>query len=475
MTPPPAAPSSVASRWFAVGWGLVVVGVVGEAFAYPALALGPAAAAAVGYLLVLAAAPRARWSAAWLLGMTLLVRVPGVVLGPVLSDDLHRYVWEGEVVRRGLDPYALGPNAAELAGLRAELPALHAALNHPDVSAAYPPLTQAVHAGLVALARIPGGDFVARAELLVRGFYLACDLGVFALLLGLAARRGRSAASAAAWGFCPLLAFEFGGSGHFDALAILLVVAAFAWTERATEDRAPAPPTARKRAAPLAPLGAGLALVAAVLVKFLPIVALAGWVRERRPSWAKLAVLALALGVGLAPLLASARGLAGLGEYASRWEAFNVVHRVVHGALERWRGSGADPLELAHDSRIACGVLWLVAVAVAWRRCRGDGLAFTRAAIGAFLVLTPVLHPWYLAWIVPFLALGAHPAWAWLVASGPFLYATLAGGRARGDWSEPAWLWPFVVVPLVLLAGFELARARRASRVRGESASSARP
>lgn len=85
-------------------------------------------------------------------GMSLRVVVGGAIAlrlvafagTPDLSDDLYRYVWEGEVLARGESPYALAPDAPELEHVRAARPELAARVGHPDVPAAYPPLVQAV-------------------------------------------------------------------------------------------------------------------------------------------------------------------------------------------------------------------------------------------------------------------------------------------------------------------------------------------
>ena len=83
--------------------------------------------------------------------------------------------------------------------------------------------------------------------------------------------------------------------------------------------------------------------------------------------------------------------------------------------------------------------------------------------MGGFLLLTPTLHPWYLAWIVPFLALRPMLGWSLLVALAPLLYWPLARWRAEGVWSEPGWLWPVLVLALLGGGVFEILRARRSA------------
>ena len=71
--------------------------------------------------------------------------------------------------------------------------------------------------------------------------------------------------------------------------------------------------------------------------------------------------------------------------------------------------------------------------------------------LGAGMIVTPTLHPWYLCWALPFLACFPSRAWTWLVALAPASYVLLVGWRLEGVWREPAWLWPLWVLPFLAL------------------------
>jgi hypothetical protein len=54
---------------------------------------------------------------------------------------------------------------------------------------------------------------------------------------------------------------------------------------------------------------------------------------------------------------------------------------------------------------------------------RNDSIIrFAFLSIGAFLILTPTLHPWYLTWIVPFLCFNKNRAWLILTGTVVFYY-----------------------------------------------------
>lgn len=358
---------------------------------------------------------------------------------PGLSDDVHRYVWEGELVRSGRSPFARAPNHPALAELRAALPETAAGLNHPEVPAAYPPVAQAYFAGVLTLAdrvtTVPAEREAAFRRAL-RAAAAGCDLLVLVPLAFLLKRSGRPPGLLVVWGWSPLVVLEFAGSAHFDAPGILGWVGALALS------------TAGARGA------AGLALALSTLVKYLPAASAPSLLRG--PGRGRAAGgLALGLALGLAPLAlleGGARGLVsgGLSEYALRWESGSLTYRFVEAAWARVLEPDGAWLDVRGVARATVAAAWLGGLGLAWRRGVGP-LRLAELAVALFLVLTPTLHPWYVTWMLPFAALAPRPAWLWLAGAAPLLYWPLARYRAEGAWVEPAWLWPAVALPFFAL------------------------
>ncbi len=387
-----------------------------------------------------------RCPSAWLWAVALVLRLVVFAGGVQFSDDIQRYAWEGEVALSGRSPYAFAPIALELEPLRARFPELAARVNHPDVPAAYPPLTQACGVTAALLSRLPGATAGSSNLLWLRLMFLAGDLAVlFNLQRG--TRNGWLRPNAALlWGWCPLVCVEFAGSGHFDSLGILcLLLALLAFGTR------PA------RAAMFTGFG--------IAVKFLPLVLLpwswrcsAGWRRLGHP----LAALAVA-GGGFLPFLWLEGGehgfLAGLHEYGERWESSSVVYRFVEPLVRAHLVDPAAPWEEArHLARVLMGLAWVVFAAWTVLRVRDPWRGCARL-VGAFLVLSPTLHPWYLVWMLPFLARIESRAWIWWIALGGLYYWPLSGWRSRAEWVEPTWLWWTIVAPFAGLLIWDLARA----------------
>jgi len=365
------------------------------------------------------------------------------------SDDVHRMAWEGAVMLDGTSPYAHAPDAPELAGLAARLPRLHGAVNHRDVEAAYPPLVQAVGA-LTALS-LGGRDDPTVAARIVRAVFGVADLLVLVPLVVLLRRRGLPDGLAVVWGWSPLAAFEFAGSGHLEALALAPLLGALAWSERA-----------RSRADHA---GASTLFALAVLAKLLPVVLLPWFLRGPR-ALSRAGVVLAVVALGFAPFLVPGLGLTGteqgvfggLREYAFRWENSGLVHRFVEGAFAlRWPPdlSWTDPRRLA---RATLALLWLAWAWRTWRRERDPARA-ALALFGAWIVVTPVLHPWYALWIVPWLAFRDSRAFVWLACAAPLLFVPVVGWQRHGTWVEPAWIWPTLALPFALGLALDARRA----------------
>jgi hypothetical protein len=80
--------------------------------------------------------------------------------------------------------------------------------------------------------------------------------------------------------------------------------------------------------------------------------------------------------------------------------------------------------------------------------------------VAGFLVLSPTLHPWYLAWVLPFVSICPARAWWWLLATAPLLYVPIARWQIERVWHEPSWIWPLIALPSLALLIVERARTR---------------
>src|SRR5712664_4192222 len=316
---------------------------------------------------------------------------------PGLDDDIHRYVWDGRVQRLGYNPYIVIPSDPALAGLHTSETRT---LNNPEVPSPYPPGAQLFFR---AVTSIQESTFALKVA------FVVCDLAiVFVLLYVLRlTRQGEHWVLAYAWH--PLLAIEVAGSGHVDIVGVLLLLVSVAALGRGW------------RAV------AALAFGLAVAVKFLPIVLLPLYWKRVRMRDAALA--AIVVGLLYVPFFNHGRiPIGSLGTYVQRFR-FNDP---VFATLERV----AAP-QLVAGLAVLVGFLtaiWMRSKAPAWS---SDTFAWPMAAS---LLCAPVVYPWYLLWLLPFLrSASTVPIIIWTVGIIPTFYVWHLRSLGR-PWLVPGWI-----------------------------------
>ena len=353
-----------------------------------------------------------------LLGAVLL-RLPLLPLPPTLSDDLLRYVWDGRVAAAGRNPYVLAPSAAELTPLRDES---WQRMPHRDVETVYPPL---------ALAAFSIASRFPRAPLAWKLFATGADLLACSLLAALASRLSLPPGRAAWYAWNPLVILEVAGMGHVDALGAAATIAVVLGLVSASGGRRPV---------------RGIASLAAagVLTKLVPLVALPLWARRSGRPWAFLGLVLALVALASAPVLAACGGLPpGLGKYAISWEFNGPLFEPLWRTLDHLGAAPAaarfvDRLkDWTHDYRswnavypylypqllakalLAVGLGGAVLLSLRER----DPVAGTERILGAALLASATVYPWYLLWVLPFAALRKNAAW--LALSGLILLSYL--------------------------------------------------
>ena len=349
--------------------------------------------------------------------IAVLARLALLPLAPELSDDIHRYLWDGHVLAAGINPYGYAPGDEALAAIRTPW---HGEINHPDVPTIYPPLAQLLFAAVA----IAGGSIVG-AKALWLGFDLGCGL----LLQRIATRAGRNPAPVLVWYlWSPLLIVETAWSAHFDSVGLFVMAALILAAGGGGRD-----------AGWRRPAGLGALLAAATLVKFAPAAALPALIR--RHGWITLIAFAAVCAALYLPFAgAGAAALTeGLRTYARHWSANEGAFAVI-AALVR------DPV----DARAAAAALVVaVAACATWRRFPIDEALLW--IIGAGLLLSPTVHPWYALWVLPMAALRGNRPFLLLGGLVFFGYWGLASYEATGVWPQPAWTRAAIWLPVWLM------------------------
>ena len=239
--------------------------------------------------------------------------------------------------------------------------------------------------------------------------FVLCGLAIVIVLLDILRRRGEGAHWVLAYSWNPLLAMEVAGSGHIDIVGVLLLVVSAAALGR--------------RWRTIAALAFGLA----VAVKLLPIVLLPLYWKRVRVRDAALA--AVVVGLLYVPFFNHGRiPIGSLGTYVQRFRFNDPVFAM---------------LERVAAPRLVIGLAVLVGLLTAfWIRSKtlvwsSDAFAWPMAAT---LLCAPVIYPWYLLWLLPFVrSVSTVPLIIWTASIIPTYYVWHLRTLGR-PWVVPWWI-----------------------------------
>jgi hypothetical protein len=273
-------------------------------------------------------------------------------------------------------------------------------LNNPEVPSPYPAGAQLFFRAVTA---------IYESTFALKVAFVVCDFAIVFVLLDVLRCTRQGAHWVLAYAWHPLLALEVAGSGHVDIVGVLLLLVSVAALVR------------RWRAV------AALAFGLAVSVKFLPIVLLPLYWKRVRMRDAALG--AVAVGLLYLPFLNHGRiPIGSLGTYVQRFR-FNDP---VFATLER-----------VTAPQVVAGLAVLVGfLAAIWmRRKSAEGFLDAFAwPIAASLFCAPVVYPWYLLWLLPFIrSASTLPLTIWTLSIIPTYYVWHLRIAGR-PWLVPTWI-----------------------------------
>lgn len=406
------------NRRGAVGWSIAFAVALTACLAWsslPTLQSAPLLRVGLFFLLGLAgtALTLLRPPLPWLLGAAFLLRL--ALLPAAVSDDVHRYLWEGKLVRHGVSPYARTADDPRLAPLR---DAHWEQMNHRDRRTAYPPLAELVFAAAGAIAYHP---------LPLKLLFLVSDFVILLLLRDLLRARGKPLHPLGWYAFNPVALIGVAAEAHYDPLFVLALTAAW-W---AAEKKRPAL--------------AWIALAASVQLKVISLLlAPLFWNRaSRRHAWlfpAVIAVTSLPFGRSVTNLAGAVSGFAGSGQ----------LNDAPYLLLSHFTGWPA----------LAPG-LFLAVCLFTWVQVQRNVCPLTRGSLwilGGMIALSPVVHFWYLLWLLPLLVLRPGVPWLVLCLSQAGYFVVWHTETTQGWWGLPLPLVYAMWTPWAVAGVFELAR-----------------
>jgi len=342
-----------------------------------------------------------------------------------MSDDVNRYLWEGKLIREGVSPYLFAPGDPKLLPLAADDP-FHRFINHPHLTAAYPPLVLLFFSWLGSIAYSP---------YVIKTILMLADLGTIALILRLLSNRQLDVRWVCLYAFNPVILYAFSGRSHFDVIQNCCLAAALLSYD--------------KKSWGFMFLFAGLA----VQTKYIAVAALPFLINRKNYPYIVVAVIAVVL-----PYLMFYK--TGLTHFFTSIITFGETYAFngsIHGLIRGVSGSMAIATGM-------CKILLAFALAGGYacfhpelnRRFRGNPVPGMFFSIGAIFLFMPTVHFWYLTWIIPFLALKPSRSWMVLCLTISLYFITIGIYHHTGVWQMPLWAQVLEWLPFYVLLGREI-------------------
>ena len=347
------------------------------------------------------------------IGLGIMLRVVLLFAFPRLSDDVYRFVWDGNLIVAGQSPFAHPPSyyMDTGGGVAGNDRALYDRLNSQDYYSVYPPVAQATFA----LAALPRPASMATAAVLLKLPLLLAEVGSLLLFVALLRRWRLPPGRVLLYWLNPLILVEIMGNLHFEGVMLCFLLLGL-WL------------LTRSRYA-----AAGAAVAASVASKLLPLMFLPFLLNRlwRRPFWYFFLALGGVVLALFSPLVVGSGLLDGLGGsldlYFRKFEFNGSLYYLLraYGYYELgWNQIARFGPLLA---RIALGGILIIALAdrrTDWRSLPAVWLA----AFVLYLLCATTVHPWYLtlpvalccftAWRYPLL-------WSYLIMLTYTSYATV--------------------------------------------------
>jgi alpha-1,6-mannosyltransferase len=396
----------------------------------------------------------------------LLLRLLWLPALPTLSDDYHRFRWDGLLVAAGVNPFQYRPDQFDFRSASFvvrlepekvaadnkrqptkneqqttsnELRLLYPRLNSPHYYSVYPPVCQAVFG--VASGLFPASE--RGAVLLMRLVLLLAEAATAGLLLALLRQRGLPPQRALWYLLNPLVIVELTGNLHFEALVVALLLLALLLLERGRWA-----------------WSAG-ALGLAVGTKLLPLLVLP--LLLRRLGWRRFVGYATLTGLTVALLFApflSAELVRNIGRslnlYFRSFE-FNASFYYLLRAGGYWL-TGYNQIARIGPALALGSVVLALGLTLGEKRPTWATLPGTLLLLlTGYYLLATIVHPWYLTPLVALSVLTRYRyalVWSGLAVLSYAAYQTTA-------YTENPWLLTLEYGGLLLMLTWELRRARR--------------
>lgn len=354
----------------------------------------------------------------WITFVFLLIKIIAIGIEPVGSDDYYRYLWDGKVLVNGINPFQFPPNSELLNHLHSNL--LPSEVTYPHIKTIYFPLSQTTFA----LAYLIGGESVWGLKIIILLSDILITTGLFFLLKKL----GIDYKYVFIYVLSPLIFYQFFIDAHIDILGILF----FFFSIYFFRDKK---------------LLAAVFLSFSLMVKPTFIIAIPIFFFYEKQLSNKLFWLfipTLLLSISFIPFSFSANPFDTLMNYSRHW-SFN--------------GAGYNVLTNFLNDTFAIRIILLICFVLLYLlllRYNKNVISSLYYSLMFFLLLSPVVHPWYAAWLIVLLVIYPKVSGIIFISLISLTFYTVMIYQTTGVWKEYNLILLIEYIPVLVFLIYEI-------------------
>ncbi|MCX6170351.1 MAG: hypothetical protein NTX65_13470 [Ignavibacteriales bacterium] len=352
---------------------------------------------------------------------TLLLRLSFISTTPIGSDDVYRYMWDGKIQANSINPYLYAPTDEHLNSFHSDL--LPGALNFKEMKTIYFPLSQWLFFTGYKLS----GESVWGYKFLLFLFEILTLAAIFLLTKKFKIDLKYSLLYA----LCPLSLFQFGIDAHLDGFGLpLLLFSLYFYFDN-------------KKILSAILLGLSLSIKPVGLV-IIPIF----FLNEKNIlDKLKIAVIPfIAFFVQFIPYIASTNPFEAFFIFTKNWYFNGFVFNILNTLFAN-----------NQTSRLICGILLVISLLPIYFS-KKELIEKIYFALMLLMIFSPVVHPWYIAWIAILLPITKMRSGIYYVAAGSLTVFTILNYQLYGIWKD-YWLVLIIeYVPLLFILFLEITK-----------------
>tara|TARA_B110000046_G_scaffold47958_1_gene53038 strand:- start:14087 stop:15421 length:1335 start_codon:yes stop_codon:yes gene_type:complete len=367
-----------------------------------------------------------------LLVVSILYRLFFLLSIPTLSDDYFRFVWDGQLMLNGINPFDLLPKEVSIKfPNKAEL---FAGMNSPNYYTVYPPISQIVYF----LGAWLSPNSILGSIVVIRSVILICEIGLIILLPKLLRAININPLNSLWYALNPLVIIELTGNLHFEGIVIfffLLAVYLFALNKE-------------KLGAIAWSFAAATKLIP---IFFLPIVLRKLSFKKAAIFYSIFGIVFIALWIPFYNSTLLPHFLKSFSLYSKTFE-FNAsvyyIIRAIGFEITGWNIIETAGPWLANTAYLAILIILLKKKIISWN---GFFVALL-FAISAYYLLALIVHPWYsitLVFLAVFTRFRFPMLWSFLVVLSYWTYSNPA-------FQENFWLIALEYLAVIGFAAWEI-------------------